>query len=169
MTLLFKVFQLLYVLEPVLYPNSFIMGMATPFVEEPQSQNVTVGETVTFRCVRHQSKTCTVLWYRVDKQVYLTRNKALFAAEGGHYAIEGKSPNDFSLTINNVTKEDIGDYQCVCFVTQEYFRPPATLSVFELPLPTPTVKGKYSEKVIIDLLWLFIQILYDKPAQWGHG
>ena len=146
MTLLFKVFQLLYILVPVLYPNSFIK--ATPFVEEPQSQNVIVGETVTFRCVRRQSQSCTVLWYSVDSQTFISRNKNLLDGfRGGHYELEGKSPNDFSLTINNVTKADIGDYQCICFVTQEYFTPPATLSVFELPLPTPTIKGKYSEEV----------------------
>ena len=142
----------LHYFSPVALLNVVEPPLPTPFVEEPQNQNVTIGGTVTFRCVRHQSQTCIVLWYHKEKQTYITRNKnVLSSSQVGHYSLNGKNPNDFSLTIHNVAKSDIGAYQCACLFgphrPQQYFSPVAVLNVVVSPLPTTTEKGKTYEDV----------------------
>ena len=176
MALLLITLQLLLVVLPFFDPKSVTMAMDRPFVEEPQNQNVTVGGTVTFRCMRHQSQSCTVLWYHLPKQSFITRNKDVMDAfKGGRYELVGKSPNDFSLTIHNVTENDGGAYQCVCFVSQEYFTPPAVLRVFVPPspeYPSCRITGREESLYVGQRLSFHCSSLGGKPRaelEWIRG
>ena len=57
----------------------------------------------------------------------------------GHYSFKDNL-NDFSLTIHNVTKIDIGAYRCECFRPRHYYSPIALLNDVVPPLPTPFVE-----------------------------
>ncbi|XP_072015980.1 cell adhesion molecule 2-like [Amphiura filiformis] len=131
--------QLLLVVLPFLDPNGVTMATKGPFVEEPKNRTVTIGGTVSFPCIRDPEEDCTVLWYSIKSQKYLTRNKALMQNNdntmSGHYSLSGIDRNDFTLTIHNVSLRDVGAYQCVCFVSQTYFSPRAELVVNIPPNP----------------------------------
>ncbi|XP_072015979.1 uncharacterized protein [Amphiura filiformis] len=127
-------------LTVLVFFNLNMITMATsPYIEEAKRQNITIGGTVSFACIRHPEQKCTVRWYFVETSTYLSRNKALLqsSAEPGHYSFSGNASNDFTLTIHNVTQSDAGYYQSVCaFRNYTYYYPtPAYLAVFIPPAP----------------------------------
>ena len=135
MALFLITLQLLLVVLPFFDPNG-VVTMATPFTEEPKNKTATLGSTVSFTCKRNPSEDAPVLWYRVNSQTYLSRNKAFFEpANTGHYSFSGTDKNDFTLTIHNVTSADAGHYQCLCFANADYLSPSALLTVY---IPPPS-------------------------------
>ena len=104
-------------------------------VEEPQSQNVTVGETVTLRCLlrKSYSSRCHVYWF-INGTFWVKGTHVFRGRENDRFRFHGSTKNDLTLTIHDVTDADAGTYKYHCLLV-EYDSPNALLRVFVPPSP----------------------------------
>lgn len=82
----------------------FLLSTVPPiFISPPKSLNKTEGDTATFSCNIQSEPIHTTKWYFKGELLNSTNSK---------YIITGQQTSYNTLTVNNITFSDTGEYTC---------------------------------------------------------
>ncbi|XP_033118148.1 uncharacterized protein LOC117117794 [Anneissia japonica] len=151
-------------------------------LEHPQSMTRLQGETVVLNCRVNDTKKCSIYWYRVDRQEYISEGLNVFTNVGKgieHYSITGNvSKGEFNLEIQDLSVDDDGKYNCGCYslITQKWtYSIIARLTILAPPdanQPTCLTTPPQTEIIIGQNISFICESFGGKPAaklEWTLG